>query len=168
MSETELKPCPFCGGVASLTYRGYLVWVECDVCGAKGAPFLSEIEIERVGDAVVAWNERKPFQYIDPAFAFWDNDEDSAYDFHDETDTEHIRFRKGPTIRIVFDVKDYEVFQFDAWGGYVWFRLFGYGLHYTPGDEPLTYAERNKHTRYIKLFGGRVGVLTRGRRRHEK
>lgn len=31
----ELKPCPFCGGNATLWSDGYMEYVECDVCGAK-------------------------------------------------------------------------------------------------------------------------------------
>lgn len=32
---SELKPCPFCGGNATLWSDGYMEYVECDVCGAK-------------------------------------------------------------------------------------------------------------------------------------
>ena len=33
---SELLPCPFCGGNATLWSDGYMEYVKCDVCGAKG------------------------------------------------------------------------------------------------------------------------------------
>lgn len=73
MSDSKLKPCPFCGGEAEITFsgrigdnwRGYIV-AKCEICGAssKGAFYYGpEIEIdleETVGGekAMKAWNMR--------------------------------------------------------------------------------------------------------------
>lgn len=43
MTDLELKPCPFCGcHAASLTQRdaryGLIVYVECQICGARTKP----------------------------------------------------------------------------------------------------------------------------------
>lgn len=56
MNETELKPCPFCGGEARLTvYFGLLdgapFEVSCQECGARITDFERE-------EAVAAWNRR--------------------------------------------------------------------------------------------------------------
>ena len=50
----ELKPCPFCGGKAELSYR-YLFecfWVVCEQCGTESAAFGTE------DGAIEAWNRR--------------------------------------------------------------------------------------------------------------
>jgi len=31
----KLKPCPFCGGKASIEICGDMSWVQCEHCGAK-------------------------------------------------------------------------------------------------------------------------------------
>lgn len=63
-------------------------------------------------------------------------------------------------------------FQFESWNDKenfyredpvskgMWFRLFGYGLHFT--NSMLLFSERNGHTKYLKLpFGFRVRFLKR-------
>ena len=52
--ETELKPCPFCGGEAKVMDMGYPHWVYCEECGAKVHGGTND---ER--DSIAAWNRRK-------------------------------------------------------------------------------------------------------------
>ena len=45
-------------------------------------------------------------------------------------------------------------------GSGFWFRILGYGLHFT--DAPPLFSERNGYTKKIKLpFGFRMGFLKR-------
>ena len=68
----EIKPCPHCGGSASLysgysrRHRDYFVYVRCDICGAQGKlygssedPAAVEWANDACTDAVKAWNMRK-------------------------------------------------------------------------------------------------------------
>ena len=52
---SELKPCPFCGGEASIA-KGHdgelLPWVMCRECGAETYCF------DSVAEAIEAWNRR--------------------------------------------------------------------------------------------------------------
>lgn len=72
-TATALKPCPFCGGAASLDDLGYCgpadcydVVVVCDECDARGTtlfvdqhqPGAREFEAEVAAEAVAAWNKR--------------------------------------------------------------------------------------------------------------
>ena len=62
-------------------------------------------------------------------------------------------------------------FQFVNWKRYYpndwigngcWFRIFGWGLHFTNGEE--TFSERQKLVKTLKLpFGYRVKCLKRGK-----
>ena len=59
MSEEKLKPCPFCGGEASVYETGYMYsapqyYICCDECGSGIAVFNTE------QDAIEAWNRRVP------------------------------------------------------------------------------------------------------------
>lgn len=63
--EKELKPCPFCGSTAEMTYFsdqlfGYAQYarVSCRVCGAKGPKFPKSIEYSAVDKAAEGWNRR--------------------------------------------------------------------------------------------------------------
>lgn len=72
MNETELKPCPFCGGKASVKAInkkdvGFTIWCECDKCGAKAGwscpniekeDDFSEIIRDSKGNAIKKWNSR--------------------------------------------------------------------------------------------------------------
>lgn len=48
----ELKPCPFCGGEASLHNKGVYYWVECKKCGAQAKRY----PVTRA--AIEVWNRR--------------------------------------------------------------------------------------------------------------
>lgn len=48
----ELKPCPFCGGEASLMRSNTLYKVECKDCGVAGNVRVFQ------SDAIAAWNTR--------------------------------------------------------------------------------------------------------------
>lgn len=51
--EPELRSCPFCGGDAYLVWcKGRLYMVECELCHATSARFISPQE------AIEAWNGR--------------------------------------------------------------------------------------------------------------
>ena len=56
--NTELKPCPFCGGEAEkkkYSFQNKLVYVVmCSVCTSRSPMFLEEAK-ER---AIIAWNRR--------------------------------------------------------------------------------------------------------------
>lgn len=58
MSKTELKPCPFCGGEATVyqDYTGYFV-VQCRECGITTLKSTSRDMVEDV------WNTRNPTVY---------------------------------------------------------------------------------------------------------
>lgn len=50
MSETKLKPCPFCGSddLRLVTEQGeYVAYIECRYCEARGPEYL--IEVDRLG-----------------------------------------------------------------------------------------------------------------------
>ena len=71
----DIKPCPFCGGLATFTidtkvkldenaaaYRNVdVAFVECTVCGAQGHEFDTELLRQETAQfwAVSAWNLRK-------------------------------------------------------------------------------------------------------------
>lgn len=68
MSETKLKPCPFCGGEAAIyadKFDKVTVW--CERCGVKMGIELEDgcvlvngwqATFETIEDAIKAWNER--------------------------------------------------------------------------------------------------------------
>ena len=71
MGETTIKPCPHCGGDATLYYtysgkqRKYLVFVKCEICGSQGKLFADTNCPEDINwsdpacdSAIKAWNMR--------------------------------------------------------------------------------------------------------------
>ena len=56
MSDTKLKPCPFCGGTNLLVEVGFVC---CDDCGCEVH------EIKENEDVVAKWNTRKPMERIE-------------------------------------------------------------------------------------------------------
>lgn len=70
--SVELKPCPFCGGSASIQRiditQGYEYYVRCDTCKTRNGIQVSsgydELSIETAKLAVsMAWNVRKEARY---------------------------------------------------------------------------------------------------------
>ena len=73
MTESQIKPCPHCGGVSYLNQnysyklRCWFTFVKCDICGAQGKSYRSTEEPAEAGwnntpcnDAIAAWNMRTP------------------------------------------------------------------------------------------------------------
>lgn len=60
MSDNQkLKPCPFCGGEAKVSYRKPYSIVYCKKCKASTNEFCDWYEEqESIKDAVEAWNRR--------------------------------------------------------------------------------------------------------------
>lgn len=75
--STQIKPCPFCGGTASIWQKGFydknrketawLVFVKCDMCRSTGKMFVADDEDEpsknnwdtyECQQAKTAWNMR--------------------------------------------------------------------------------------------------------------
>lgn len=81
------------------------------------------------------------------------------------------RFRSAPVRSSYFDKVKYPFFCWAKWkenesnpatrvGTGFWFRIFGYGLHFTNGR--LNFSERNGFQKPLKLpFGWRVKTLKR-------
>ena len=51
-TKTQLKPCPFCGGAASVEHGCEEAWIDCDECGVSGPMRDTESQ------AVAEWNRR--------------------------------------------------------------------------------------------------------------
>lgn len=66
-----LKPCPFCGGSASLVEAVGEVWARCDVCHSANA--LSTNSREKASDA---WNTRAALAAPQPAAPAWPHEAD--------------------------------------------------------------------------------------------
>lgn len=59
--KLKLKPCPFCGGRATVVEQGTGIscaWVECGQCGTRTRTLFGENKVDRV---VAAWNRRMPW-----------------------------------------------------------------------------------------------------------
>ena len=57
----DLKPCPFCGGKASLRHdhAGFgASYVQCEKCGLESIKFLKSFEYSSDEKAVEFWNRR--------------------------------------------------------------------------------------------------------------
>lgn len=57
MVDTEIKPCPHCGGEGILSNDEEVMSVDCTKCSASGPWFGYDVE-EKRELAVLAWNER--------------------------------------------------------------------------------------------------------------
>ena len=53
MTETNLKPCPFCGCTANIAKGQIEFWAYCPHCGVQTELYETEQEVEK------AWNTRK-------------------------------------------------------------------------------------------------------------
>lgn len=81
MSETKLKPCPFCGGEAEAKKEiGGSCWkVKCKQCSCE----VGRYWFHNKNHAIIAWNTRKPMDNIveqleeelENANIMWDNGE---------------------------------------------------------------------------------------------
>lgn len=63
MNEPELKPCPFCGGKATLvqqtdTERPNVTWIECSKCACMTDDVLGEPKEKATAIAIGLWNRR--------------------------------------------------------------------------------------------------------------
>ena len=59
MKETELKPCPFCGGKAKYVYAMPYNAVKCKKCGAWGNTIIDSYEQQDgKAEAIKVWNRR--------------------------------------------------------------------------------------------------------------
>lgn len=62
MSETKLKPCPFCGGEAVLesynARKGFEACIQCNGCTAYVPTITYDTEEEAIEKAIKAWNRR--------------------------------------------------------------------------------------------------------------
>ncbi len=57
MTDIELKPCPFCGGKATLyTKTPYASYVKCQICGAKTDLVKISTECSSDERAIEVWN----------------------------------------------------------------------------------------------------------------
>lgn len=64
--QSELKPCPFCGGKAWQTYNNVMIkgvsekcaWVYCKKCSARTGYFRRTANEHYIGEAAKAWNGR--------------------------------------------------------------------------------------------------------------
>ncbi len=45
----------------------------------------------------------------------------------------------------------------------VWFRLFGWGLHFASDNVPMLFSERNGKRKVIRLLDWRIKALRRGK-----
>ena len=57
----ELKPCPFCGGKASLRHNHAGIgesYVQCEKCGLESSRFIKSFEGSSDDRAVEFWNRR--------------------------------------------------------------------------------------------------------------
>ena len=72
MEHDKLRPCPHCGGIASLKSnyspqrQTYFVYAECTICGARGKTYRAttdpttdtDSEKSSCDNAIAAWNMR--------------------------------------------------------------------------------------------------------------
>lgn len=59
MNEQELKPCPFCGGVARVKRNGFRYKAKCQTCYANGPEFEQMPRMPSAKEkCVTAWNRR--------------------------------------------------------------------------------------------------------------
>ena len=61
MGESELKPCPFCGGKAVLSHDHTGLgasYIRCEKCGTESIRFIKSFEIASDDRAKQFWNRR--------------------------------------------------------------------------------------------------------------
>lgn len=64
MSDTELKPCPFCGGAHIIeTFSNFIPVLMCSSCGATMIVPM-DFNRSKKDELVKKWNTRKPIERI--------------------------------------------------------------------------------------------------------
>lgn len=56
---TALKPCPCCGGVASIDTDWNFIWIECNECGIRTNHYDIDWDDDALYQASKTWNKRK-------------------------------------------------------------------------------------------------------------
>lgn len=60
MENKDIRPCPFCGGVAKLEKNVRSACVVCTKCGAQSKLITIQIDICATDEAKRQWNRRVP------------------------------------------------------------------------------------------------------------
>lgn len=56
--------------------------------------------------------------------------------------------------------KKYKLFSFHKSNGYLWFRIFGYGLHFKNYKKTgLLFSERYGYVKTLKIFNWSIKIL---------
>ena len=66
MLRLDLKPCPFCGGIADMWRTNYHVWIECENFRVNDSDcHMVQVSADTEEEAVRKWEERYDRQRTD-------------------------------------------------------------------------------------------------------